>query len=1035
MNISQLFIQRPIMTVLVCFAIVLFGAVAFRDLPVAALPSVDYPTITVNATLPGASPETMAATVATPLERQFSTIAGIQSMSSVNAQGSTSITVQFTLSRSIDAAAQDVQAAISAAGGLLPSTMPRPPTYQKTNPAEQPIYYMALTSDTMPLEKITEYADVQLAKRISMVTGVSSVQVFGEQKYAVRVEIDPDQLAAHNIGIDEVQKAVAASNTNLPTGRLDGAKQAFTIESSGSLEKASQYRPIIVAWRNGVPIRLEQLANVIDSVENNKLAAWLNNKRGVILAISRQPGTNTVEVVDNIKALIPEFKHEIPPAINLETAADSSDSIRGSIHDVEFTLVLTICIVVMVIFLFLRNVSATLIPGAAVPFSIVGTFAVMYLLGYSLNNLSLMALTLSVGFVVDDAIVMLENIVRHMEMGKTRMEAALAASREIGFTIISMTLSLVAVFIPVLFMAGIVGRLLHEFSVTIVVAILISGFVSLTLTPMLGSRFLKSEHDVRHGRGYHIMESGFNALANMYERTLRVAMTFRLVTLTVAVLMLVGTVYLFKTMPTGFIPSQDSGFMFGFIMGPQDISFESMARHTHAVEEVARANPDVKNAGAFAGAFGGQTNQALFFAVMKPRDQRAHSVDQIIDALRPKMAEIPGVFVFMQNPPPVTVSGQFSTSVYQLTLQSPNLEDIYKWAPQLTNKMRQLPGFVDVNSDLQIASPQIMVDIDRDRTLALGVTPQQVQDALYSAFGTRQVSVIYAPADQYQVIMEVLPQYQGSPEALSKLYVRSSSGALVPLDSMVRTRRQVGPLSISHYGQLPAVTINFNLKPGFSLGQAAQQVDGAIRDLRMPTSISTNFQGTVKEFQNSFANLTVLLIIAILVIYIVLGVLYESFIHPITILSGLPSAVFGALLTLLLFHKELDLYAFVGIIMLFGVVKKNAIMMIDFAIDARHQGATAYDAIWQGALLRFRPIMMTTVAALFGTLPIALGYGEGADARQPLGLAVVGGLVVSQFLTLYITPVIYLYLDRLQGTQKVVAPRQEVLVSHSGAGR
>jgi HAE1 family hydrophobic/amphiphilic exporter-1 len=1032
MNISRLFIERPIMTVLLCFAIVLFGVVAFRNLPVAALPSVDYPTIQVNASLPGASPETMAATVATPLERQFSTIAGIQSMNSVNAEGDTQITVQFTLGRNIDAAAQDVQAAISAAGGLLPTTMPRPPTYQKVNPAEQPIYYMALTSDTVPLEKITEYADIQLAKRISMVTGVSRVQVYGEQKYAVRVQVDPDQLAAHNVGIDEVQKAVASSNTNLPTGRLDGARQAFTIESTGSLDKASEYRKIIVAWRNGVPIRLEQLGNVIDSVENEKLVAWLNNRRGVILAISRQPGTNTVDVVDNVKKLIPEFRHEMPPAINLETAFDSSDSIRGSIHDVEFTLLLTICIVVMVIFLFLRNVSATLIPGAAVPFSIIGTFAVMYLLGYSLNNLSLMALTLSVGFVVDDAIVMLENIVRHMEMGKTRMEAALAASREIGFTIISMTLSLVAVFIPVLFMAGIVGRLLHEFSVTIVVAILISGFVSLTLTPMLGSRFLKSEHAVPHGRGYHFLEGGFNLLARWYEYTLHIAMRFRLATLTVAILMLVGTVYLFKTMPTGFIPSQDSSFFFGVVMGPQDSSFESMARHVHAVAEVARANPDVANAGAFAGGGGGQSNQAFFFCVTKPRNQRRHSVDEIIEALRPKVMAIPGVFTFIQNPPPITVSGQYSTSAYQLTLQSPNLEDIYAWAPRLTDKVRQLPGFVDVNSDLQIASPQIMVDIERDRALALGVTPQQLQDALYSAFGTRQVSVIYAPADQYSVILEVLPQYQRSPEALSKLYVRSSSGSLVPLDAMVRTHRQVGSLSINHFGQLPAVTINFNLRPGFSLGQAAQQVDDAVRELRMPTSIGTSFQGTVKEFQSSFANLTVLLIVAILVIYIVLGVLYESFIHPVTILSGLPSAVFGALLTLKLFHRELDLYAFVGIIMLFGVVKKNAIMMIDFAIDARREGQNSYDAIWQGAMLRFRPIMMTTVAALFGTLPIALGYGEGADARQPLGLAVVGGLVVSQFLTLYITPVIYLYLDRLQeklGSKQVTAPPKEILAS------
>jgi len=1010
-NISQIFIERPIMTVLVCLSIVLFGVVAFRALPVAALPSVDYPTITVSAALPGASPETMASTVATPLERQFSTIAGIQQMSSVNSLSTTQITVQFDLSRSIDAAAQDIQAAISAAGGLLPTTMPRPPTYQKANPADQAILYLSLSSDTLQPSKVSEFADLLLAQRISMVNGVSRVQVFGDQKFAVRVQVDPDRLAAHNIGIDEVQKAISSSNTNLPTGQLDGDKQAFTIESSGGLERAAQYRPIIVAYRNGVPVRLEQLGNVIDSVENDKIIALMNGKPCVILAINRQPGTNTVDVVDAVNQLLPEFRHEIPPSVHLEVAFDSSQSIRHSIRDVEFTLLLTVCVVIMVIFLFLRNVSATLIPGAAVPFSIIGTFAVMYLLGYSLNNLSLMALTLSVGFVVDDAIVMLENIVRHMEMGKTRRLAALAASREIGFTIISMTLSLVAVFIPVLFLSGIVGRLLHEFSVTIVVAILISGFVSLTLTPMLGSRFLKSEHETRHGWLSRLLENGFKGLARWYELTLHIALRFRLVTLAVAVLMLVGTGYLFFTMPTGFIPSQDSGFTFGVVIGPQDISFDSMAQHLRQVAAVLQADPNAQTVGAF----GGQGNQSFVFVNLKPRDQRPLSVDQFIESLRPRLFSIPGVFTFLQNPPPITVSGQFSTSVYQLTLQSPNLQDIYTWGPQLMAKMQKLPGFVDVNdNDLQVASPQVMVDIDRDRAEALGVTPEQVQDALFSAYGTRQVSVIYAPADQYQVIMEVEKQYQRTPDSLSKLYVRSSAGSLVPLDTMVKMRRQVGPLSISHFGQLPATTISFNLRPGFSLGQAAGQVDNAVQELRMPSSISTKFQGTVKEFQSSFRNLSILLIVAILVIYIVLGVLYESFIHPITILSGLPSAVFGALLTLVLFHKELDLYAFVGIIMLFGVVKKNAIMMVDFAIAQRHSGHSAYDSIWNGCLLRFRPIMMTTLAALFGTLPIALGYGEGADARQPLGLAVVGGLVVSQFLTLYITPVIYLYLERFQ---------------------
>jgi HAE1 family hydrophobic/amphiphilic exporter-1 len=952
-------------------------------------------------------------------------------MSSVNSLGSTQITVQFNLSRNIDAAAQDISAAISAAGGLLPSTMPRPPTYQKTNPADQAIYYLSMTSDTLAPSKLSEYADLILAQRISMVAGVSRVQVFGDQKYAVRVDVDPNQLAAHNIGIDEVQKAISGSNTNLPTGRLDGDKQAFTIQSSGGLEKASQYRPIIVAYRNGVPIRLDQLGSVLDSVENDKVLALMNGRPTVMLAINRQPGTNTVDVVDNVNALLPEFRKQIPASVHLDVAFDSSQSIRDSIRDVELTLLGTVVIVILVIFLFLRNVSATMIPAAAVPFSIIGTFCVMYLLGYSINNLSLMALTLSVGFVVDDAIVMLENIVRHMEMGKTRMQAALAASREIGFTIISMTVSLVAVFIPVLFLSGIVGRLLHEFAVTIVVAILISGFVSLTLTPMLGSRFLKSEHEEKHGVAYHALEGGFNILARWYESTLRIALRFHPVTMLVAVAMLVGTVYLFLNMPTGFIPSQDSGFTFGVVVGPQDMSFDSMSQHLHQVASILQADPNVDGVGAFGGAGTGASNQAFVFANLKPRNQRALSVDQLIEALRPRFMAVPGVFTFMQNPPPISVSGQFGTSIYQLTVQSSQLNDIYTWGPQLMAKMQQLPGFVDVNdNELQAASPQVMVDIDRDRTQALGVSPEQVQDALYSAFGTRQVSTIYAPADQYAVILELEKQDQRTPDSLSHLYVRASTGSLVPLDTMVKMSKQVRPASISHFGQLPATTISFNLKPGFSLGQAADQVDAAIRDLRMPPGISTTFQGTVKEFQSSFQNLTILLIVALLVIYIVLGVLYESFIHPLTILSGLPSAVFGALLTLVLFHKELDLYAFVGIIMLFGVVKKNAIMMVDFAIDQRSAGKSAYDAIWQGCLLRFRPIMMTTVAALFGTLPIALGYGEGADARQPLGLAVVGGLVVSQFLTLYITPVIYLYLERVQEWMRGENTRQAVPVPH-----
>ena len=1016
MNLSALFIRRPVMTTLVMLSVIIFGLMGYRRLPVSDLPNVDFPTVMVSASLPGASPENMAASVATPLERQFSTIAGVTNMTSSSSLGVTQITLQFDLDRDIDAAAQDVQAAIARTTHRLPPDMPYPPSYRKVNPADMPILFLSITSPTLPLYTLNEYAETLIAQRISTVSGVAQVQVYGSQKYAVRIQIDPNALKSRGMGIDEVARAIRTANTNLPTGILYGRHRAFTVETTGQLNEAKEFNPIIISFKGGHPVRLQDVGRAIDGVEFDKAAAWYIDQRAMVLAVQRQPGTNTVEVADAVKKLLPTFRAQLPASASLHLLYDRSESIRESVRDVKFTLVFALFLVVIVIFLFLRKVSATLIPSVAMPLSIIGTFGIMYLLDFNLDNLSLMALILAVGFVVDDAIVMLENIVRHVEMGEPVYEAALKGSREIGFTIISMTLSLAAVFIPVLFMGGIIGRLFTEFSVTIGVAVLISGVIALTLTPMLCSRFISHESLERRGRFYRASESVFQAMLRVYGAGLRWFLRHRFLTILFTALVLLATVQLFRTLPKGFIPSEDTSQMMVVTEAVEGISFESMVEHQKAVANIVKEDPNVAAFMSNAGARGpfGRGNTGSMFVRLKPRSERELSVDQVISELRPKMNQVPGIRVFLQNPPPLRIGGMVTRSLYQFTLQSPDLQELYEYAPVLQERIKALPGFLDVTSDLEIKNPQVNVQIDRDRAAALGVTAEQIEEALYTAYGTRQISTIYASNDDYAVIMEVLPEYQLEPAALSLLHVRSSGGQLVPLDSFTRLTPSVGPAAVSHLGQLPAVTISFNVKPGTSLGDAVSAVEKVSR-ATLPSTVSTSFQGTAQAFQSSFEGMGLLLLMAIVVIYIVLGILYESFIHPVTILSALPFAGFGALVTLLVFNSELNIYAFVGIVMLVGLVKKNGIMMVDFALEAKKNGEkSASEAIYEACMIRFRPIMMTTMAALMGTLPIALGYGAGGEARQPLGLAVVGGLLFSQFLTLFITPVFFVYLDKLQ---------------------